>query len=155
MAILFDRDFGRVWSDGATPYIFSSIVRVPQLHELDELAAKQIQMIRELKHTFGDVYSILDLRLCPVVPQQVIWHYINKIVPGQFKAGVKHKAFVVPEEKKSLEILTEIFTTVAHLPISLHRSFEDALSKINQERIQEKTKAKKKPVFGFFFYKSR
>jgi hypothetical protein len=150
MAIVFDRDFGRVWSDGATPYVFSSIVRVPQLRELDELAGKQLEMIRDLKRVFGDVYSIIDLRLCPVVPEQIVRHYIGKIVPGQFKAGVKHKAFVVPEEEKSQEVFAHTITQIVGLSISMHSSFEDALNEINRKRTQEKSVLKRKPVLRFF-----
>jgi hypothetical protein len=155
MAIVFDRDFGRVWSDGTTPCVFSSIVRVPQLHELDELALKQIQVIQELKHTFGNVYSILDLRLCQVIPEQVVRHYIGKIMPGQFRAGVKHKAFVAPEEKKSLGVFMAAFAEIAALPVSIHGTFEEALNEINQKRTQRNDIKRKKSVFRFFTKLSR
>jgi hypothetical protein len=136
MAIVFDRDFGRVWSDGTTPCVFSSLVRVPTKEEIDELADKQLQLIRELKHGFGSVYSILDLHLCPLVPYPIILHYVATTMPRQFKAGIKHKAFVAPEESKSYKVIVKSFMAIADQPISLHASFENALSKINEVRVK-------------------
>jgi hypothetical protein len=133
MAILFDRDFGRVWSDGTTPYLFTAITRTPQKRELDELAEKQIEMIGELKHSFHDVYAILDLRLCSPVTAPFVRHYISRIVPRQFKIGLKHEAFVVPREKKAKEVLIHALISIDHLSISLHSSFENALNEINHE----------------------
>ena len=133
MAILFDSDFGRVWSDGTTPYVFTSVTRAPQKKELDELAERQIEMIGELKLTFNDVYSILDLRLCSPITASLIRHYITRMVPRQFKEGLRHKAFVVPREKKAKEILVHALISIDHLSISLHSSFENALSEVNQE----------------------
>jgi hypothetical protein len=148
MAIVFDRDFARVWSDGTTPCVFSSVVRAPGREELDELTEKQLGMIAELRHTFGDVYSILDLRLCPPVDPQIAQHYTRKIIPRQFKAGLTHKAFVKPEEKKSKEVFSQALHLIKDLPISVHTSFEDALNEINQKRTQSNFK-KLRSVFGF------
>jgi hypothetical protein len=140
MAIVFDRDFGRVWSDGATPCVFSSLVRVPTKTEMDDLADKQLELIRELTRSFDKVYSILDLRLCPPVPMPIIVHYITSIIPQQFNAGLVHKAFVAPEERKSYEVLIEAFTVMTEMPISLHTTFENALNMINDKRMQSRLK---------------
>lgn len=139
MAILFDRDFGRVWSDGTTSCVFCSVTRVPNKEEMDELAEKQLQLIRELKIKFGYVYSILDLRLCPPIPSPIMLHYISNIMPLQFKAGVKHKALIEPEEKASMEVVKKALHLMVDLPISLHSTFEKALVTINQLRIHERT----------------
>jgi hypothetical protein len=147
MAIVFDRDFGRVWSDGTTPCVFSSVVRVPSKIEMEDLAAKQLELIRELKHSFGNVYSILDLRLCPTVPMPIIVHYITSVIPQQFKAGLLHKAFVAPQERESYEVLIEAFTGITDMPISLHATFETALNKINDKRTQSNL-TKPKSFFG-------
>jgi hypothetical protein len=148
MAIVFDHDFGRVWSDGTTPCVFSSIVRVPQREELDELAEKQLGMLAELKHTFGDVYSILDLRLCPLLDWQIAQYYTLKIISRQFRAGLKHKAFVAPEEQRSREVFDQALSLVPDLPISLHTSFEDALREVNRKRTQSGSR-KLKSIFWF------
>lgn len=138
MAIVFERDFGRVWSDGATPYVFCSVVRVPSITELEDLAAKQLELIKETKSTFGHVFSILDLRLCPPLPMAVSLYYISHVLPGQFKMGVKHKAVVEPEEKNSREVFLKAFLSVRSQPISLHTSFEKALEEINRMSVKEK-----------------
>lgn len=150
MAIVFDRDFGRVWSDGATPYIFSSVVQVPRQEELNELVEKQLVLIKELKRKYGEVYSILDLRLCPLLPSPIIQHYVDHIVPMQFKAGLKHKAFVVPQEKKSFEVLAHAFVSLVNLPISIHDTFENALDKLNQKHAIAKTALRQKSFFDLF-----
>ena len=150
MAIVFDRDFGRVWSDGATPYIFSSIVFVPQPEELNELVEKQLGLIRELKRKYGEVYSILDLRLCPQLPAPIIQHYIDHIVPLQFKAGLKHKALVATHEKKSFEVLAHAFISIANLPLSIHYTFENALDKLNQKHALAKAEVRPKSFFSLF-----
>jgi hypothetical protein len=139
MAILFDRDFGRVWSDGTTPCVFSSIERVPHKAEMEELVEKQLQLVRELKFKFGKVYSILDLRVCPQMPDLVIEHYLTNVLPRQFKAGVKHKAIVEPGEKISREIFVLALNGCTHMPISVHTSFEKALDTITKLRLQEKS----------------
>jgi hypothetical protein len=151
LAILFDRNFGRVWTDGTTPCVFAQVVSVPQQEELDELADKQLALIRELKRNFGEVYSILDLRFCPLVPAHIIQHYVANVVPLQFDVGLTHKAFVAPEEKKSYEVLVKAFLSITDLSISMHTSFENALNKINQKRTQVKSMAKKKSIFSFFY----
>jgi hypothetical protein len=148
MAVVFDRDFARVWSDGATPYIFSTVMRVPGLGELDELANKHIEMIRELKRTFGEVYSVLDLRLCPPVPESVVRHYITKILPRQFKTGLKHKALVLPEEKKSQDLLFNAMKLMEGMPVSIHSTFSKALNEVNRKRT-ERTPPELKSIFGF------
>lgn len=134
MVTIFDRDFARVWSDGTSPCVFCSVVRVPEKKEMDELARHQLKLIRELKHTFGNVYSILDLRLCPSIPAPIARHYVGRIVPMQFKAGLKHKAFVVPKEKKALKVLVRAFISIVDMPVSMHNSFEDAMNTINYQR---------------------
>jgi hypothetical protein len=109
---------------------------VPEKKEMEELARHQLKLIRELKHTFGNVYSILDLRLCPPIPASIARHYVARIIPSQFKAGLKHKAFVVPKEKKSLKVLVHAFISIADQPVSIHNSLEDALRTINYQRTQ-------------------
>jgi hypothetical protein len=148
MAIVFDRDFGRVWSDGTTPCVFCSVIRIPQRKELDELAEKQLEVINTLKQAFGDVYSISDLRLCPPAEPQIAQYYASKIISRQFRAGIKHKAFVVPEEKRSREIFHQALSFTQDFPISLHASFEEALNEINQKRTQSNFK-KLRSFFGF------
>jgi hypothetical protein len=138
MAIVFERDFARVWSDGATPYIFCSVVRVPTIAGLDDLAAKQLELIKEIKSTFGYVYSILDLRLCPPLPVAISNYYVSKVLPNQLKKGVKHKAIVEPEEKNSREVFLKAFLVVRHQPISLYTSFEKALEDMNRLSANEK-----------------
>jgi hypothetical protein len=147
MAILFDRDFGRVWWDGTTPFVFASVVRVPVKKEMDALAEKQIELIREVKSKFGDVYSILDLSLCPVLPNPIILHYVTTIAPRQFRAGVMHKAFVMPGEKEPFQLLVKSFTLISHFPVSLHTSFENALDEINRRRRQAEPK-RERSFFG-------
>ena len=149
MAIVFDHDFGRVWSDGTTPYVFSSVIRVPGKDELDELAHRQLELVRELKRKFGDVYSILDLRLCPVVPSHIILYYVTKIVPLQFKAGLRHKALVAPEKKEALEVLVKAFHSITNLSISMHSSFESALSIVNEKRTEVNSHSKRRFILGF------
>jgi hypothetical protein len=149
MPIVFERDFGKVWFDGTTPYIFSSVVRIPHEAELNELASKQIELIRELKSTFGNVYSLLDLRQCPPLPAQFASHYINNILPNQFREGVLHKAVVEPEEKKSREVFLKAFLSVTHQPISLHQSFEKALTEINRLHDERKNHLRKGGPLAF------
>jgi hypothetical protein len=149
MPIVFERDFGRVWFDGTTPYIFSSVVRIPQVAELDELSTKQIELIRELKSSFGIVYSLLDLRQCPPLPPPFASHYITSILPNQFREGVLHKAVVEPEEKKSREVFLKAFLSVTHQPISLHHSFEKALMEINRLHAERKNSLRKAGPFAF------
>jgi hypothetical protein len=115
---------------------------------MDELAGHQLKLIQELKHTFGDVYSILDLRFCPPVPAPLARHYVARIVPLQFKAGLRHKAFIVPKEKKSLKVLVHAFISIADLPVSIHNSFEDAMRTINHQRTLPDPE-KPKSIFTF------
>jgi hypothetical protein len=143
MAIIYDRDFGRVWSDGTTPCVFSAVVRVPTNEELDELAGKQLQLIRELKRSNNHVYSILDLRHCPVVPSATLMHYMVDILPKQFKAGLKHKAVVAPEEKKSNEVIVNTILSITGMPLSMSTTFENALNKINEKRMLDKTERRR------------
>ena len=134
MAILFDRDFGRVWSDGTSPCVFSSLVRVPEKIEMQELAEKKLALIQELRRKFGYVYSILDLHVCPSIPEFVAEYYMSNIVAQQFKAGVEHQAIVQPEEKTSCEIFQRTLSQFAKHPISMHHSFESALEAITEMR---------------------
>jgi hypothetical protein len=143
MAIVFEQDFARIWSDGATPYIFCSVVRVPTIAGVEDLAAKQLELIKELKSTFGYVYSMLDLRLCPPLPVEISNYYISEVLPRQFKKGVKHKAIVEPEEKKSNEVFLKAFLAVRHQPISLYTSFEMALKEMNRLSANEKPLSRK------------
>lgn len=146
---MFDHSFGRVWTDGTTPCLFAQVVRVPRQAELDDLAEKQVALIKELKRRLGDVYSILDLRLCPVLPAHIIQHYIANLVPLQFEVGLKHKAFVAPEEKAAREVFEKALLLIDNRPISQHLSFEKALAKINQLRTQEKNSGERNPTATF------
>ena len=134
MAILFDRDFGRVWSDGTSPCVFSSLVRVPEKIEIEELSEKKFRLIEELRRKFGYVYSILDLHLCPTIPRPIVEYYMTTIMPRQFKAGLEHQAIVEPEEKQSCEIIQSALSQFPQHPISMHYSFESALEIITQMR---------------------
>jgi hypothetical protein len=147
MAIVFERDFGKVWTDGTTPCIFCSMVRLPTLEEMKELAQKQLELVKELSGNFKNVFSILDLRYCPLDHGHIVSHYISTVMPQQFKAGIKHKAFVIPEKRKSREIFFKAFLTISNQDVSMHDTFEGALEKINTIRTQPNTK-KTKSFFG-------
>ena len=134
MAILFDRDFGRVWSDGTSPCVFSSLVRVPEKIQIEELSEKKFHLIQELKRKFGYVYSILDLHLCPSIPSPIVEYYMTNIMARQFKAGLEHQAIVEPEEEQSYEIIQQVLSQFPKHPISMHDSFENALEIITQMR---------------------
>lgn len=149
MAILFDRDFGRVWSDGATPCIFTSVTRAPGKQELDDLAEKQIEMIRELKREFTDVYSILDLQRCTSMARNLAEYYFSTLAPRQFKTGVRHMAVVMPEEKTSQETVLQSLLFTGGLSISTHPDFEKALAEINFLRTEGKSSPAKKSIFNF------
>jgi hypothetical protein len=154
MAILFDRDFGRVWSDGATPYIFSSVVRVPEKECLYELVEKQLELIREMQRKFGSVYSIIDLHLCPPASQQLVNEYVMEIIPRQFKAGLKFKAIVKPGDKNSEKQLAMALARIGPLPIRVHATFEEALQFINEMHTKKTgaaAKSKRYRVLGFEF----
>jgi hypothetical protein len=150
VAILFDRDFGRVWSDGATPCIFSALTQAPGKQELDELAEKQIEMIRDLKREFTDVYSILDLQRCTSMARNLAEYYFSTLAPRQFKTGVKHMGVVLPEEKVSQETVQHSLLFTGGLSISTHPNFEKALTEVNLLRAEGKSSPGKKTIFNFF-----
>lgn len=150
MAILFERDFGRVWSDGTTSCVFASLSRAPSAEEMEELAERQLQLIRELRKKFGYVYSILDLRVCPPLPHSVIVRYISSIMPRQFKAGVKHKALIKPQERLAREIVANAIPMIEDMPISIHTSFEDALVAVRKLSVLEKPTWRNQPIVRFF-----
>jgi hypothetical protein len=149
VAILFDRDFGRVWSDGATPCVFSSITRAPGKQELDDLAEKQIEMIREVKREFTDVYFILDLQHSTSMARNLAEYYFSTLAPRQFKTGVRHMAVVMPEEKTSQETVLHSLIFTGGLSISTHPDFEKALAEINLLRTEGKSSPGKKSIFHF------
>lgn len=149
MAILFDRDFGRVWTDGATPYVFCSVIRIPEKEHLHELAEKQLTLIRDVRRKFGLSYSILDLHLCPQVPAELADEYFKDIISRQFKAGLKLKAIVKPEDKELQKQLEWAVHQLPQLPISLHNTFEEALTYINQMHHQKTNDKPRKSILSF------
>jgi hypothetical protein len=137
MAVRFDRDFARVWSDEATPYIFTSLLRIPERAEVADLATMQLELVHDFNRTFREAYSIIDIHLCPSIPEHFLPDYLHQGVLRQFKAGLKHKAFIA-QEKNATDTLTVAISAMEKFPISVHNSFENALKEVNTLRIQSR-----------------
>ena len=134
--VVYDRDFARVWYDGATPCVFSTVVAVPRKEEMHELLDRQLSLIKELRQRYGFVLSICDLQYCKRIPDEIASIYVDRL-GEQFNAGLVHKSFVKPHNDLARRMLASEAGQLTRLSISLHNTFEDALTDMNNRRVKK------------------
>lgn len=134
MAIIFERDFGRVWSDGVSPYVFSATLRIPEQQEFEELAKTTFRLIKTMSGQFGSIYTVMDFRLCLALPDYMTEKFVVDHLSHQSRLGVRHHAFITPYNARFDSVLTLAALRCNSGPITIHYTFEDALRKINESR---------------------
>ena len=134
MNIVHDTPTAKIWSDSDAPYAFSIFFHWPATeNEFVKLAETYTELLKKVKQTFGEVYSICDLSQPTTVPSKSMTSLFETCVEKQLKLGVKRKAFVLSKDfPKGLFSQTEI---VLSDKISFHQTFQQALMEINQIRI--------------------
>jgi len=134
MNIVLDTPTAKIWSDSNAPYAFSIFFAWPGCeNEFAKLSEKYIELLKKVKQTFGEVYSICDISYPVSTPSKDLAVLFEACIEKQLKLGVKRKAFVLPKNFSA-----GLFSKphmVKSEKISFHQTFQQALMEINNIRI--------------------
>ncbi len=134
MNIVLDTPTAKIWSDSDAPYAFSIFFSWPSTeNEFVKIAETYTELLKKVKQSFGEVYSICDLSQPITLPNKSLASLFETCVEKQLKLGVKRKAFVLSDDfPKGLFSQPEI---VRSDKISFHQTFQQALMEINKVRM--------------------
>jgi hypothetical protein len=136
MNLILDTPTARIWSDANAPYVFSIFHTWPASeNEFATIAETYSELLKKVKKTFGEVYSICDLSTIVINPGKEMIHLFESCVEKQLKLGIKRKAFVLSKDfAKGLFSKPEL---VKSDRLSFHLTFQQALVEINQLRLKD------------------
>lgn len=152
MTVTLETEFARVWCDENSPYIFTIVNRMPERREQIVWHEKQMELIRQLKKKFKEVYCIADFTECCMVPVPAAQEYADRFLPDQLKAGLWMINFIKPKNLMAQVNLEDALRSADPAKVFFFNSFEVALQAINHRRSQnlsEKLKKEKSFLFPF------
>jgi hypothetical protein len=134
MNIVLDSPEAKIWSDDNAPYAFSIFFSWPVSEsEFSKIADKYYALLKKVKSASAEVYSICDISQPSGFPAASIVSLFEACIEKQLKLGIKHKAFVLPENFAGGLFTKE--AVVKSEKISFHKSFQQALMEVNKMRI--------------------
>lgn len=134
MNIVLDSPEARIWSDDNAPYAFSIFFSWPQSErEFSKIANEYYALLKKVKSASGEVFSICDISQPSGFPASSIIALFEACIEKQLKLGIRHKAFVIPENFVGGLFSKE--TLVKSEKISFHKNFQQALMVVNKIRI--------------------
>ena len=133
MKIVFESDFGRVWSDNHTPCMYILITGVPPANMIAKFSEAQVDLSKQLYKQFGEAYVLSDFsRVSEQKSEQLCLYYLE-MIPKLIKNRISYVAFVCAH--KSMDsIPSDKRDKIKHFPIGLYASFTEALASINVKR---------------------
>jgi hypothetical protein len=146
MKITFHNEFGQVWTDDVSPYIFTLITQVPPSSALAIHYFKaHLDLIQSLRKKFKEAYLISDFSQATNETRDLVCHYYIEFLPKLIKAKISYIAFICPND--TLEQLPkEKQELLEKAPLGVFPTFVDALADINRKRSQNLAKAYKKAI---------
>jgi hypothetical protein len=147
MNVVVDNEFARIWSDNATPIVFTFVRKIPeQLEMLEFLQKKQEELIKVINSKFNEVYCICDFSECRPAPFEILFECSVGRLIQQGKLGLNFKAFVAPKNRLAQSALAEMLNSYDETKASIFKSFEESLNAINIMRLNKPNT--KKSVLG-------
>jgi len=134
MKIVFNEDFGRVWTDNLTPCVFTLIERVPSssAHAVRFFKA-QIDLTQSLQKKFKEAYLISDFSETTTETRELMCHYYMEFLPQLVKNKISYVAFVCPQNAFDT-ISKEKQEKLSHYPLGVFPDFTEALAMVNLKR---------------------
>lgn len=134
MNVVLDTPNAKIWSDSNAPYAFSIFFSWPSSEdEFIKLSDIYTSLLKKVKQTFGEVYSICDISAPTNTPPTEMASLFETCVEKHLKLGVKRKAFVL--SKDFPQGLFRNVDTIKSEQISFHQTFQQALTEINKIRM--------------------
>jgi hypothetical protein len=134
MNIVLDTPTAKIWSDSNAPYAFSIFFSWPATEiEFIKLADTYTTLLKKVKQSFGEVYSICDISHPCIAPSKEMAIQFESCVEKHLKLGVRQKAFVL-----SQNFPQGFFNRpdIVHSGrVSFHQTFQQALTEINKSRM--------------------
>lgn len=134
MNVVLDTPTAKIWSDSNAPYAFSIFFAWPSSEdEFVKLAEIYTSLLKKVKQSFGEVYSICDISNAVAAPGKDMATMFETCIEKHLKLGVKRKAFVLSKDfPKGLFSNADV---VKSERISFHQTFQQALTEINKMRM--------------------
>lgn len=134
MNVVFQEEFGQVWTDDLTPYVFTLITQVPPTpKEAGRFFEAQVELSRKLCKKYKEAYLVSDFSKTTDAIRGQLCNYYMEYIPRLIKTKVSYIAFIcpqnvfdsLPEEKKA---------KLSAAPLGIFETFVDALHAVNQRR---------------------
>lgn len=137
MKIVFHDQFGQVWTDDVSPYVFTLITQIPpsSAHAIKFFQA-QLDLAQALQKKFKESYLISDFSETTEETRELLCHYYMEFIPKLVKSKISYISFVCPHS--SFESLPkEKQEMLSQAPLGVYPTFVEALAAVNLKRSLE------------------
>lgn len=137
MKVVFNEEFGRVWTDDVSPYVFTLVDKVPpsSSHVIRFFKA-QIELAQVLQKKFKEAYLVSDFSQTSPETRELLCHYYIEFIPQLVKNKISYLAFICPDT--SFESLPkEKQEKLSRVPVGIFPDFTEALAMVNLKRSME------------------
>lgn len=136
MKIAFEANFGKVWIDNLTPYVFTLITTVPTPSQAAVFFDTKLELLKSMNKQFKESYLVSDFSKTTENARKELCNYYMEYIPRFVKAKVSYIAFVCPHN--TVELLTpEKKEKLSQAPLGMYPTFVEALASVNLKRSLE------------------
>jgi hypothetical protein len=131
MKIVFHENFGQVWTDDVSPYVFTLITQIPPSSPYAvKFFQSQIDLAQSLQKKFKESYLISDFSETTEETRELLCHYYMEFIPKLMKNKISYIAFVCPHS--TFESLSkEKKEMFEQAPLGIFPTFAEALAAVN------------------------
>ena len=133
MRVVFEADFGRMWSDNHTPTVYTLITNVPAAQSVASFADAHTELAKALYKKYGEAYLLSDFSKVSEEKSEELCLFYLELIPRLLKNKISYISFVCPH--KSMEsIPADKRAKLGNAPVGIYKNFTEALASINLKR---------------------